>query len=786
MDSTIPSDVLAVSPEAQFAKVLENYQLSAGQVDPFDVIRNFTSISASRALAIGQRLSEGYNEKNSEDEFVSWDLEAKLWHLVEVLYSFRLSSKDNITPPEYCSLDVKREAYLNRNTQIKELLLIIDWLQYNAKEANTALFSQNGKWTHTKIGIESRNLSALALLAQMVDYVEELDADAPLRLRKQLSPLDKHTDDQNFKVIYELVLKGDIQKAIEYANSTGNYTIALVLVGARQDYVDPVMDGAYLGEEDDMIDGEKPSGLQHKYLWYQTVYKLSQEPALTKHEKLIYSFLCGGDQSDNIKEADFNWEQLLLLYINQLFVHHVREFTKNALVGLNANEELARVSFPAPHHSAVDGILNTLLKLPATKEESASPLRVILGSVMINQLNSFLHNTYKSNKLELLEDPYILRILSHLAVVSVILGTHEDDKTITKLLTTYISLLSQQGDQEIVPVYLAFIPDEKDVRECYSIFLSTITDPRSRARQLDLFRRLGVATSGGNTPNSSVTEDLGTGYESKINNVLKRTVERVMAETEAAYDPQGDIKVEDKVVAQTDVTLYQSVEWLFENKMYEDAINATRTIIRRFLLTGRLKSILEFASNKAFKTLLKDYDYDLHTKSLGEATPPTLISEDDKEELLQYELLVECLRILHEWKLFTEDADTESAEFWKLKDVGKSIEKTMFKLQEIIFKWFTDLISTSADQERVEIYKEYRNIYVPYFIIELLQVLQQSRYHDWRYMQVAFQLVNSVANDKENDFLNCFISCGRLGEFVTLAGDVAFTASERGIEGIFA
>lgn len=778
------------SPESQFAKVLENYQLSSGLVDPFDVIRNFTSIAASRALAIGQKLSESAGSETDEAEFISWDLEAKLWHLVEVLYSFRHSNHDYFTPPQYTSLDVKREAYLSENASVKELLLIIEWLQYNAKDVNSEVKSQAGKWTHTKIGIENRNLSALAPLAQMVDYVEHLDSDAPLRSRKQISPLDKHTDDQNFKVIYELVLKGDIQKAIEYANATGNYTVALILVGSRQDYVDPVLDGAFLSPDDDDMDHEdQPSGLQHKYLWYQTVNKLAQDSGLTKYERLIYNFLSGGDQSENIKVADSNWEESLLLYLHQLFIYHIRELTQKVLVEEEGNpdEETSLVKFPTPQHSSIDGILNSLLKSPATAEESTSPLRVILGSVMINQLNLFLHNTFKSNKTELLDDPYILRILSHLAVVSVILDFHEDDKTTTKLLTTYISLLSKQGDEDIVPVYLAFIPDEKDVRECYSIFLSTITNPASRARQLDLFKKLGVATPRDtDTPNSSTTEEYGYGYESKINNVLKRTVERVMAETEAAYDPQGEIKVEDKNVAQTDITLYQSVEWLFENKMYEDAINATRTIIRRFLLTGRLKSILEFSSNKAFKTLLKDYDFDLHTKSLGDSTPPTLISEDDKDELLQYELLVECLRILQEWKTFTEEADTESAEFWKSKDVGKSIEKTMFKLQELIFKWFADLIATSADAERVEIYKEYRNIYVPYFIIELLQVLQQSRFHDWKYMQAAFQLVNAVANDKENDFLNCFISCGRLGEFVTLAGDVAFTASERGVKGIFA
>lgn len=785
MDSIVSSDVLLAQPEAQFAKILENYQLSGGRADPFDVIRNFTSIAASRALAIGQKIADLGRSEPDNREFASWDLEAKLWHLVEVLYSFRLAQHEVVEAPEYVSLDIKREAYLSRNEKVRELLLIIEWLQYNAKDVSIEAPSQPAKWTNTKVGIESKKLTSLAPLAQMVDYVDAMDADAPLRSQKHISPLDKVIDDQNFSVIYQLVIKGDIQKAIDYASDTGNFTMALILVGSRQDYVDPVLDGELADAMDEDVPPDQPGGIRHKYMWYQTVSKLAQAPGLTTHEKLIYGFLCGGDQSKAIEEANSDWEQCFLLYLNQLYTQHIRDFVKSSIS--NDDEELPHVNFPTPSHSSIEGILNTLLKSPNTQTESASPLRVILGSVIINQLNLFLHNTYKSNKAELMEDPYVLRVLVHLAVVSVMLNFRDEDKTVTKFLTCYISMLSEQGNQDLVPVYLAFIPDEKDVRECYSIFLSTITDPRSRARQLDLFKRLGVASPHDNdTPNTSSTEEMGAEYENKINNVLKRTVERVMAETEPAYDPQGEIKVEDKVVDKTDVTLYQSVEWLFENNMYEDAINATRTVIRRFLLTGRLKSILEFASNKTFKSLLKDYDLDLHTKSMADVTPPTLISEDDKEELLQYDLLVETLRILQEWKTFTEDANTESKEFWSSNDVGKSIEKTIAKLQAIIFHWFSAPIASCSDVEKVDIYREYRNIYVPYFIIELLQVLQQSRYYDWKYIHEAFDLVNAVADDKKYDLMNCFISCGRLGEFVTLAGDVAFVASEHGIKGIFA
>lgn len=776
-ESTTFVDPLLVSAELQFAHVLENFQLSGGLVDTFEVVQSFTSIAAQRALAIGQKLGENeMAEPELLQEFESWDLEAKLWHLVHVLYSFRLSDPTELPEYAFSSLPVKRESYLRAHPKIKELLLIVEWLQYNAAGVATSFNAQeSSKWTHTRIALENKGLSLLAPNSASVNIVDCLDSDAPLRSQKNISPADSDIDSVNFSTIYKLVLRGDIQSAIDFANETGNYTLAIILVGVKQDYLDPVIDVDAMED-----DNEEPSGVQHKYMWLQTVFQLSREPNLNKYERLIYSYLSGGDMTANVKEADGSWEDCLLVYVNQLFTHHMRAFVKSILPG-----EITSVTFPTPQHSSVDGILNSLLKSKELSFESKNPFRVIMGSIMIDQLSLFLNNTFKS-KSAITEDQHILRVLTHLAVVLGMLNLHEGGKTPTKIITRYISKLSESGLEELVPAYLAFIPDEKDARECYSIFLSTITDPEKRAKQLEIVKKFEITATGEETPNSTSTEEVGFDYENKMNNVLKRTVERVMTETEPFYTPSGDIRVEDEYVDPTDVRLYRSVEWLYENKMYEDAVSATRTLVRRFLLTGKLKSLKEFSRNKNFKSLLKDYDYDLHTKTIGSASPPASINEDDKEELMQYELLVECLRLLDEWKQFTGERSAISEGFWKSKDVEKSIEKTILKVQHLVFKWFKDLIASATNKEQVEIYKEYRSIYVPYFIIELLLVLQQSRLHDWKYMRQAFQLVNDVANDKENDFMNCFISCGRFNEFVSLAGEVALVASERGMKGIFA
>lgn len=782
-ESTIFADPLLEPAETQFARVLKDFKLGNGPEDPFAVVKNFTSISAKIALALSQKQD---TDESAKQEFENWNLETKLWHLFELLYSLRLSDSKPFEAPSYASMKVKRDAHLSKNPKLKEMLLIIQWLQYNSPGCQFPPLTdaQKLKWLQTTIKSKTKSLSVMANSQNASSQlVSTIDSDAPLREGKEIVKQDFDADSEVFFQIYLILLTGDYQGAIDLSNETGNYTVALILLGAIQDYHDPQVDGSD-GAADDMdVDSSEPSGIRHKYLWHQTVYKLSQEKSLNKYERLIYTFLSGGDLSENIKLAENNWEQSLLMYLYQLLTFHVRLFVEKQLPD---NEKLNSVLLPSPQFDSVDGILNTLLQ---KGDESKNPFRVIMGSVMIDQLNIFLHNAFKADQEEIAQDYQILRILTHLAVLTLMLNIHDGSKTPTRIITRYITRLSDLGLEDLVPVYLSFIPDEKDGRECYSIFLSTITDTEKRARQLSILNSLEMnQLTGDETPGSSATEDIPD-TDNKVYNVLKRTVERVMLETEEHYSQEGNVFVSRDVIDPVDVKLYRSVDWLFDKNMYEEAIAATKVLMRRFLLTGRIKSVQAFSQNKNFKSLLKDYDFHVQTKSLDGNSPPANISEGDRQELLQYQELVETLDLLDQWRSFVgTDVNTSqfSEGFWKSKDLEKSIEKTIFNLQRLINTWFKDITEGCGDEELIKIYTEYRNIYVPYFIIELLQVLQQSRRTDWKYMRKAFHLINEVADDKANDFLQCFISCGRLDEFVGLAGEISIVASERGVKGIFA
>lgn len=807
--------------ESQFAEVLENFQLH-DQTDPFQVIREFKSICAKKALDLSTQLSdESLGASNNTNlQFENWELETRLWHLVEILYSYRFSDFKSLYPEfPFSSFYVKRENWLTSNPKIKELSLIIHWLQENTRSISVSSedFENTGKWQNTRIKLENKDLNILAnnqTSSNATEVVDQLDVDAPLRSGKSIDSEDDSSDSKIFSVIYKLVLSNDINEAIQLANDTGNFTLALILVGAQQDFIDPLVDKETLlnsvNNNDDMLiddinsatnnKSKSSSGIKHKLLWIKTVYKLSQQQNLNPYEKLIYTYLSGNDINSNLKASSNNWEEHLTLYLNQLFTYKLEEFITSSMTETEKQEEL--ISFPTitPQSTNVNGILNFILNSDNdVSEQSKHPIRVILGSIMIDQVANFLTNEIKSatkNKNTLSQNPYILRIITHLSIFLLMIEgeASEANKNVSKIIALYVSKLQDAKYIKLIPIYLSFIPNEKDARECYSLFLSSITDPIQRTEQISIAKKFNKFNNLLDDSESvSTSTDSNIEPEDKLANVLRRTVERVMSETEPHYRPHSyqTINVDSDInnINPIDEKIYKSVEWFFDSNMYEDAISASIIVFRRFLLNGKLASVKKFCDGKNFKSLIKDYDAEHQIKLFNNSDLQSSVTEEMKEEILQYNLFNETLNLIDDWKSFLINNQTHNSSInslWKSKDVEKSIEKTTSQINDVIYSWFQSLINSSSINEQDQIlFKEFRTIYVPYLIFELLTIHQISRLNNWKYISDAFKLISEVAKDNENDFLNCFIKCGRLNEFVKRCGEIAIVASENGIQGIF-
>ncbi|EGW35510.1 uncharacterized protein SPAPADRAFT_58748 [Spathaspora passalidarum NRRL Y-27907] len=613
--------------------------------------------------------------------------------------------------------------------------------------------------------MNSSHFSALARKGANPDLVADLDVDAPLRSNKLIDPQDEQIDSLNFSIIYKLILAGKIQDAIDYANNTGNFALALILLGASQDYIDPVLDGISSPQEN-----AKSGGIKHKLAWKRTVYKLSQQPNLNQYERLIYNYLSGGDIAENLKVAEENWEESLLLYASQLLLYKLESFISS----FNPQETLS-INVPKPQVDSIDQILNNLSNAnDQLAQQGVDPIRVMTGAVMIDQVPSLLHNLIASSQdNQTLADQHLLRIITHLSIYLYSVTPSIDPQDLTVILTLYVAKLSECKAPELIPIYLSFMPDEKDARETYSLYLSSLTDREQRLKQLEMSKKITQPVI---TDDEMVIIDDSQG--GKLVNVLRRTVERVMNETADHYVPQGPIVVQDDIngaVNDIDFKLYRAVEWFYDNKMYGDAISATIIVIRRFLSCGKLTALKKFAQGKDFNQLLADFDL----QTLGGSEDDVQISEETKEELKSYARLLQGLSLIDQWKEFTRGNVS-----WASPIITNCLEKVTGTLRKLMTDWFKDLIESTADESSISVYQNIRSIYIPYLIIELLQVYTLARAKDWKYIRMAFELINDVANE-EYDYLQCFTSCGRLDEFLTQAGHLAVTASERGASGIF-
>lgn len=761
--------VVNVGVEAKFCEFLKHLQ--QGLSDSLELIRQFKDVSSTKAIQVKDELfnDSAMTSDGSYEEFENWQLETKLWDLVEILYHFRLSKFDAPKLSKYSSISVKEEHFRIVNTKLAELTIIMTWIRNNSQTVDTSDLPLTSKWRHTKQSVQTSDLNVLSA-EKAPSYSNELDIDGPLRTGKSLHPDDIKNDDIIFKTIYKLLLTNDYDGALALANESGNYTLSMILVGGILPCLDEVVDKEYISSVN--IDSDQLQGCKHKLLYYKSIYKLCQQTSLNKYEKLIYNYLCGANINENLKESD-DWNESLLLYCNQIVVYETIKFYESQLH--NKDWENLSISIPKPQVDNIEAILNILLTNPNSSiaEASRHPIRIVIGGVLIKKVSPLVTDITKSsnNNNQVYRNNTLLRIVSHLAIfVETTQIEPLNPQDFSKLIKLYINGLSEKS-LDLVPFYLPFIPNDSEAMECYSEILINLNDKTEKINQVKISKTIPYF-------NTSIDES----NEERMNYFLRKTVEKILDKTEAYYKSNGDIEIKDNTdsITPVDKLLYESVDWFVINNMPQDIIIVSIIIIKRFLLCGKLAALKEFAKEKNFKQTINSYDNELGTKNLlnpERATSPVpLINDEDREELISYDSLIRGLVSISEWKKFIEDNGNDKSNFVN-KAVENSIEKTTKQLNGLIMKWF---INTSND-----LLKEFRNLYIPYLIIELLKIYEFSRFNNQQYLEKSFDLIKLVANEDENDLLDCFKKSGKLKEFLYKCGEVSLVASEGGVKGIF-
>lgn len=717
--SEAASSAVDVKVLQRFADALREFKLGKA-ADPFDIVNIFRSICGSKALESFESSYEG-----SDEEIKDWELEAKLWYLVQLLVEFRNSEQlPNLKTFSFNSNIVYLENLYRSNNELREIWLIILWCQQNLEVPERPANLSNTKWLNT----------------QLSNTFENLDIDAPLRLNKPIDDKDTEQDEAFYKYVYELILCGKFDEASNECERTNNWTMKMILSGLNE-YYDPTIDKQMADNE---AIGEETGGIKHKALWRRSVYLLSKEDKLTKYERLIYSFIAGDLTS--LKETDTTWDSELLIYLNHVLVNEL----ENKLIELkriNPNELL--IEFPK---TSIDlqTILNSISK--DQREESEHPLRILIASVITNNISpiihsslSFIGNIMLGNKdsNEILNESYTLRVITHLAIfVSIINPASINTEDKSKLITTYILVLRFYEQFELIPLYISFLP-ELEAREAYSVFLIDLFDSTERKKQLELSRV----------------------YNLPLENILKRSVEKTFQLTEQNYDlKQSGFHIIEQV-SEADDKLIRSVEWFIESNMYSDSIHAIISLMRRFLLTGRIKSAQKFVERNSISQLLKKAD----VETFGELVEKVVLP-NEKEELLQYDMLIEGINDINSYYT-NKDGNNQFANIEQVNAVRD-------KVISIVKSFFHNLVQ-QGDYE-AEIIQDLRSFYIPYLIIELHLILVDASGLNKLYLTDALELTNLVASESYKFYL-LFENCGRLKEYLNLVANCAAMAADEGL-----
>lgn len=705
------SDASALQDPAilsNFADTLRDFRLHKTQ-DAFDIIKEFRSIAASKAYEL-------YSQRSSDPECVNWELEAKLWHLVELLVGYRYSEEsEKLDIHSFNSNIVFEENFYKDSSKLREIWLMIVWLQESAAEPDRPNLASS-KWLNT----------------QLSHTLENLDSDAPLRLNKSINPKDQEEDSIFYKYIFELLLSGRYDEAQTECMKTNNWTLRMILSGLNE-YLDPVID-----KQIDQID-EKAQGIKKKALWRRTLYLLSKNENLSEYERAIYGYLVGDLAPLKLSHT---WDSQLLIYLNHILTS---EIESSLIDNDRIDKDDLIITIPRSELSVQD-VLNSISQ--KLKEESEHPLRVLIASVLSNKVGPIIHSSLslvgsvmlgKEEINEIFAEPYAIRIVTHLAIfISIIDPSAINAEDRSKLLTTYILLLRLYEQYNLIPVYVSFL-SEVEARDAYSLFLIDLFDSQERIKQLELSRL----------------------YKLPLENILKRTVERVFTLTEEHYQVKAGVTLQD--INEVDNKLIRGVEWFVEAKMYSDAIHASVSLFRRFLLTGRTKAAQEFATRNSLSQLLKNYDVEQYGVLVEEK-----VSDNERQELSQYEALVKGLSIIDEWR--------NKPRFGGAVTNIEYINSITEHLRLLISSVFYDLSNTDYE---VEIIDELRSLYVPYLIIQLHKIYVDGRQYRSAYLREALDLVNTVASESSKFYI-LFQNCGRLKEYLALVADCAALAAGEG------
>ncbi|KAG0672250.1 Nucleoporin nup84, partial [Pichia californica] len=725
---------------ANFANVLKNFRLEFGANDLRSIALGFKVITY-------KKLMELYDSDPSQvDSISNWILECKFWTILESLLDVKFNkdyiqnSLDLNDVSEYSSDTVIQDKVISSDNELLQLLTCINSLSETFKldypnqddddnndgDENELQYT---KWHNTLLKLNSIKTDK--------NLIKNLDLDSPLRTPQNVDQDDQLKDEAFFKRAFKLLMSHEFDDLKSLSEATNNWDFSLMIAGLN-DKIDPIIDLK------DFSKNTIPSGVKFKILRRRTIYQLAINSKLNNspYERACYGIL----SSDflTVNELTSNWEEKLFIYLNNLFHNNLENKILKLYQDLDMNFELnmiSKLSKPPVISNSVDEIFNKLAndKNQLIKDQSKHSIRVLIGSIISDNVKLLMENTIKSiddlisveseseneTGANITNEAYLLRILTHLAIILQLIYGEEiiNNDDYIKILNCYIYRLNLYKQYELVPVYISFIPTQDKIIDIYStILLQFEYSSSDRINQINGIKILNLP----------------------IESIIRETIEKSFKETINYYPTNSEIQLNYEVDL-IDEKLFNTIYWSIDAGMIFDCLEAIIILLRRFLLVGKIGSAIKFLKSISLPQLIDNYKYETSVLS-NLKNENNFISDNNIPHILDYKLheLTQYHNLFSTFQLLL-DYDYKETNDDKLNKIIDSLYK-------IIKTWMFDLVNDKDDNEiiesDIEIFEELRRIYIPTIFNTLFDILIENMNKNKKFEQQAVQLVNLLADEK--------------------------------------
>ena len=233
---------------AIFESFFELNQRLAKTSETFDLLQQFDQTCEDNLFASKEMLESKVRPDNETSYLTKFSslirLERNSWRLLHALYSDRQLNQTGGEKVANLSLEVENmeidedlrlrlsdhelaERALERNSMLREMQLVIDWLESVCDEESLdkVEFYSDGPnyWENTLHSLKSvaKSKGTPLSLGKGRNYCNQMDPDASIRTGMPLHDLDKEDENRLFHYLYKLIRAGQLQEGKEVAERLG-------------------------------------------------------------------------------------------------------------------------------------------------------------------------------------------------------------------------------------------------------------------------------------------------------------------------------------------------------------------------------------------------------------------------------------------------------------------------------------------------------------------------------------------------------------------------------------